>query len=1038
MSVAARRRLRTGLLLAWVLVLLPVGGPAAGADPDRVPVRTASHDDYGRLVFDLPPGGTWKLDRDGDQVVVRLGPGATMGATGKPPRNVRALSGGADRAELLIASGAVIETSHIGDRLVIDVHDPPAGKPPDPHADTHPDTHAETHAETHAATHPDKRADKHIETHAGKAVAANPPTPPSPPAAAAAPPAGAAHQAVPRPDGKPRAGKSNHTSAEPPPAETTRAEPPPKPAEPPAPSPAAAPPVPLVPDTKPLGPEAPAARQVAVTAAPLPEQQALDGPVSLQPLRAALPPAVAGSAIVLPFAHTTGAAMYTRGSTTIVVFDEVRPIDLKAQRNDRVFGSASIRLLPAATLLLLHLPGDRAASLSPTPQGWQVAILSTAPRVAAIVPSQANGRITLAADTPGSVVAIVDPDTGATLMVGTQLRSGQGVLTPRRGAGFTLLPTAQGVVVEPLDDRVVLRTAASGFFLGAEPDGLLLSPVAPDDDLVADALGLTRRFQFPAMPKEALYSHLVDQLDEIAAVPPQARGPRRVAAARSLLALGMGAEAQGMLQIAAAQAPLDSLSAEWAGLSGIAALLAGRADQSDGLMDPRLSNNDEVALWRAIRGAMRQEGSPRAASIMASTARLVLTYPAPIRRKILPIMLETMILGGEPKAASNLLARQKNEPGLDYARALLKEASGDVDGALAGLDAVTQSRDQYDSSRAAIRAVELRLSSGAIDAREAADRLDKMLYAWRGDNRELDLRERVAELRQQANEWAAALAVRRSIAEDFPDQAVPAHAKLLETFAALLKDDVADRLPPLELITLVDENADLLPASAEGEAMQARLADRLLALDLPKRADAVLQKLMISAPTGPSRATYGQRLSALRLREGDPMAALAALELSKAEALPDELAEKRTLVFASANARVGNIDIATAALAGLGTAAADDARASILEKAQDWPAAEQALQALVTKTVPAVEPLEDTHRRTILRLATAAARGGDSAALMDLRARFGTRMGEGPLANMFRLLTADPVRASGDLQRAANEMGLTRAISAGLQAAARP
>jgi hypothetical protein len=43
-------------------------------------------------------------------------------------------------------------------------------------------------------------------------------------------------------------------------------------------------------------------------------------------------------------------------------------------------------------------------------------------------------------------------------------------------------------------------------------------------------------------------------------------------------------------------------------------------------------------------------------------------------------------------------------------------------------------------------------------------------------------------------------------------------------------------------------------------------------------------------------------------------------------------------------------------------------------------------------------------------------------------------MGEGPLGDMFRLLTADPVRAVADLGRAKEEIGLVRGVPAGLKA----
>jgi hypothetical protein len=451
-------------------------------------------------------------------------------------------------------------------------------------------------------------------------------------------------------------------------------------------------------------------------------------------------------------------------------------------------------------------------------------------------------------------------------------------------------------------------------------------------------------------------------------------------------------------------------------------------------MDPRLSGTDEVALWRAIRDAIRQEGSPQDAAVMAATGRLALTYPAPIRDRILPVMLETMIQGGAPRAAATLLAQRKDDPRLAFARALLKQTDGDTAGALAGYDALAAGHDQRDRARAAVRAVELRLASGSIDALQAADQLDKLLYAWRGDGQELALRQRVAALRQQAGAWGAALATLRDAATDFPDNAPAIRSQLQDMFTTLLKGDTADHLTPLALVALVDANADLLPATPEGEAMQARLADRLLALDLPRRAEPLLEKLIKTAPTGQGRATFGARLAALRLREGNAQGALAALDASAADDIPDLLKEQRTLLFANASARTGNIAAAITALAAIGTAATDEARASILEKAQDWPAAEQALRDYVGKTVPDAGKLDDASLTSLVRLATAATRAGDDAALATLRNQYASRISSGPSGDMFLLLTEEPIRASGDLKRASQEAGLARSVSDRLKA----
>jgi hypothetical protein len=650
----------------------------------------------------------------------------------------------------------------------------------------------------------------------------------------------------------------------------------------------------------------------------------------------------------------------------------------------------------------------------------------------------ADGRLVLKAVAPGAVVTLADPGTGTTLLVGTQLRPGQGIAVRRRSVQFALLPTWQGVVVEAIADTLQLRPVQDGFVLTSSPSELAMSPPSDVADLLAHAVGLTRQFDFPAQSTTDLMQRLRLQVAEDATTPQLARGPRRQAVARTMISLGLGAEAQAVLQVAAADDPREAASLDNAALASIAALLAHRPAEANGLSDSRLSRADDVSLWRAVRLAELQEGSATAAAIFTSTLPLLLAYPSGVRDRVLPLVAETLVTGGEIGVAVALFDALKDDRKLDLARGMLQEAKGDNAAALGTYDRLAHSRDQSMHARGAVRAVQLRLASGVIDLKQAADQLDRLLYAWRGDQHERSLRGRLADLRAKTGAWRSALTLLRETETLFPDDKVAIHAELTDMFAALLRGDVAETLAPLELAALAEENADLLPQGAEGDALQARLADRLLALDLPKRAEPVLEKLMQAAPTAVGRATFGARLAALRLREVDVAGALAALSASAEPDLPAELAERRGLLLAAAHARRGDTDRALAVLASMSSAAADEARATIHERTNDWPAAQQALADYAAKTVPSEGKLDDGQRRTVLRLVTAAARAGDEAALTAIRQREGPRMESGPLADMFRLLTADPVRSVADLKRSGREAGLARDLPAQLKAVQSP
>jgi hypothetical protein len=743
------------------------------------------------------------------------------------------------------------------------------------------------------------------------------------------------------------------------------------------------------------------------------------------------------AAMLVPFEASVGAAAFPRADQAIVVFDARRPIDLSALRGDPAFGAAAVHLLAAGTELSFRLAPGRRVALRLLPAGWEVAI--RAPRRLAqgrrpqLQPQVQGGDLRLPARQVGRVVSLLDPETGAPLLVGTQRGDGAGLSVIRRAPQFELLPSWQGLAVEALSDRLVLRAAADGFILSVAGGHLALTPESVATGAMADAAMLTRRFRFPALPVAALARRLRRQMAAAARRPPLARGRRLRQAARTMIALGMGAEAGAVLRLAASEDPREGLAPAHVGLAAVAALLAGHPRRAGGIAAASLDGSDEIALWRAVRAAEIDPASAAAAQRFAATAPLILTYPAALRRWLLPLATETMIAGGERKAAARLLGRRPHDPLLALARGMLAAARGRTAAALAIYDRLAQGADRLLRFRAAIRAVALRLAAKQIGPAEAADALDRLRDAWRGGRRELALRETIARLRAKAGQWRRALAVLRHAGTDFPDARPALRAQMRRTFAAMLKDPRFDRLAPLRFVALLDANADLLPKGPAGEALEAKLADRLVALDLPDQAAPVLAKLMRGAPTPAGRAGFGARLAALRLRENDPAGALAALAESAAQPLPAALAGQRAVLAAEARAAEGHVTEAVASLRAMGTGPADKAAARIAAGAGDWAAAEQALRAYVGRALPASGRLDAAQRQVLLRLATAAVRAGDSAGVAALRGEQG-RMGTGPLADMFRLLTGPGVRTVADLARAGSDAALAGQLGHALKA----
>ena len=717
--------------------------------------------------------------------------------------------------------------------------------------------------------------------------------------------------------------------------------------------------------------------------------------MALAVTRATLAPGTPGAAVTVPFDRGVGLAAYRRGSVATVVFDQRKPIDVAPLHGDAVFAGAEVQELSAATVLRFTLPPDAEIRPSRVASGWRIWVGSPAAAQLAPIGTTVDGaRMTLTAAGAGAVVVVPDAETGSNLLVGTQAAPGQSIPVIRHAAEFSLLQTWQGVVVEPLSDRLALRVSDNGFVLssGSAGAGLALSVAGTADAALANAAALTRRFDFAALPRPMLLRRLQAATAGAAEQPPLARLKPRFEAAQTMISLGLAAEAQALLLLAVQDDPRAAQDPGVAGLTAIAALLAGRVTESVAIEDPALGNSDEMRLWRAARTATLEEGSPAAAAQFAATLPLLLAYPEALRARLLPLAGETMVLGGQAATAATLLAAEKDNAALGLARAMLLAVHADTAGALAAYDALGSGDDQLVAVRARLRAIELRLASGEIRPAAAAVAEERMLYAWRGDERERALRLRIAELRVGGGEWRQALTLLRESDKLFGPADPRFGAALRDTFARLIHDNTAEQLAPVELVELAQENADLLPDGPAGEAMVGRLADKLEALDLPRQADPVLERLIRAAPAVAAKGEFGARLAALRLENGNAAGSLAALSSSTGTGLSDSLSAQRTLIAARATLALGKPSEAMTLLAPLTSAAADEARATIAEKMPDWPTAEAAMLRVVAASVPAEGTLTSAQQQAVLRLTGDTSQAGDEAGLTSLRTRFATRI----------------------------------------------
>ena len=982
----------------WVaLGVALLGGWPARAET-TVPIKAGTHPGFSRLVFDFPRWAGWRMTRRGDVIGLRFSVALPFGPTPDLPPGVVALADGPGWARVTVTHGARVRRMHVGLRLVLDVTAtaaPPLPVPPSPLVSRRRRLLSRSGAVAGRGT--PGRAVGHTGPSGGGVAK---------PAAAAAAPATVAEAARPAtPVSASVAGVAAAGSG--------------------APSP-------------PVRPRPPVSAPAALLASSPRPNQALPvyglpgkpGPMALS-ARPAAPPAGSPGAMLVPFEVGVGAAAFRRRGQGVAVFDAARPIDLSALAGAKVFGAAKVHVLAGGTELTMPLRRGMRLALLRRSAGWLIVLTRHSPVGPVIRPLPVAAGLSLPLAAPGKTVSLLDPETGIPLLVGTERAAPVALRVTHRAPQFALLRSWRGVVVEALSDRLGLRPTVDGFLLAGR-GGLAVSPGGREATALADAALLTRSFYIPDLTTTVLSSRLRRQLRAAAARPPLARGPRLRRAAETMIALDMGAEAHALLHLAASEDPGEAARPEHAALAAIAAIEAGAPTKASAIDARSLPVTDEVAFWRGIRRALRDPRSPRAAQLLATTAPLALTYPRALRRSVLPIAIETMIRGGETQAAAHMLARRPNDKRLDLARAMLDAAQGRTGAALAIYDRLRDSPDRLTAFRAATRAVALRLDMHAISPAQAAHKLDQLRDGWRGGKRELHLLETLASLRARAGQWTRALALLRHTIRDFPKARPRLRAEMRRLFAAALADAKLDRAPPLQYVAFVNANADLLPKGKAGLPLAGKLADRLLALDLPDQAAPLLARLAREAPTAPARARFGARLAELRLDQGNATVAARALAVTAASDLPPGLASRRAILAARIDAAQGHVPEAEAALLKLNAASADRAAAAIATRAGDWKGAVAALAAEAAITVPPSGSLSPERRQLLLRLATARVRAGDMAGLAAMRADQ-ARMGTGPLADLFRLLTAPGVRSPDQIGRA----GATAALAAGVGQALR-
>ncbi len=743
----------------------------------------------------------------------------------------------------------------------------------------------------------------------------------------------------------------------------------------------------------------------------------------------ATPPAGAKKAVSLVFEwpEPVGAAVFRREPYVWVVFDKRAELNLAALRTAGADVVTMIEQLPVGSGTVVRMiPKD---GLSPhvarEGSNWVVRFehgpISPQVPIALRVRAEADQgtQLELPVSEFGQIIHIPDPDVGDMIIAATVRAVGHGIAGRRRYPEFELLPSAQGVGMEPLSDDVDIRNAGDRGLVVSAPGGLQISNVNQGAAKTGSYLG-PRIFNLASWwgPKdESFIPARQAMFAAVIAAKPERRDDARLDIARFYFARGFGAEALGVLRtIEYANQDMAS-QPEFHALKGAVQVLMDRPYEArKALLDPSLDQYQEIELWRGSMFLESEEPKKAAAHFRAGEPALS-SYPDPIRSRLAIQLVEASLADLDVETAArwlDQLAHEKDKLPRDlaarmlYDQGVLARDNRKLDDAVKIWTKATEGDDRWAAAHAEYALIDLGLQQETMTPDEAIKRLDRLRFQWRGDDLELDVLQRLGKLYLAKNEYRKGLTTLRTAVTYFPEKkrAKSIAKTMSDAFRKLHLAGEADRLPPLKALALYDDFRELTPAGPEGDLMIQRLADRLVAVDLLDRAASLLSHQVRYRLKGEGRARVGAKLALILLLDRNPKGALAALRNSFQPNLPYDVEDDRRRIRAKATMELGRYEDAIALLAGDVSREADLLRASIYWGTKDYGEAAKVLQRL------AGDPLEDgaypdDQARYILNWAVALRLKRDDAGIKMLRELYGPGMGKSKLADAFSYITSD-------------------------------
>lgn len=744
-----------------------------------------------------------------------------------------------------------------------------------------------------------------------------------------------------------------------------------------------------------------------------------------------------------PWQQEVFAAAFIRFDMLWVVFETKTIVDhtrLNQYLGDRILSVNQIDS-PDKTILMYELKAGQNLEVHKADSTWVVNLSAT--HTDATLPiavgQQTSGkneeRIFFPAVNLGSITTIDDPLIGDQIAVVPLLTSSQGVHKERIYTEFVALETAQGIAVQLVADDLQIRRLRKGVLVSRQ-SGLALSKSrlssklsrsgerGDDEDNPEKLIDLPLWKKGP-LEGEDYITNRHELLYQLSIVSSDERNEARWNLARFYLGNGAAADALGVLDIMKSHEPDLVESSDFRAVYGVTNIFLRRYGQGVKYLTHKTLVAEPISLlWRAIANQGFGHNKEALEDFHRGADFMVVHEPKDRARILLAAIRaahgvedyafmksQLSILKLYPMNADNLTE-------VEYWEAMMTQKDGNVLQAESELTAVIKKKSRRTMAWAMLELVNSQHSTGKIDATEAIDQLEKLRFAWRGDDFELDLLARLGELYFELQEYDTGLEILKQAATYFTKSRKTRELTniMSKVYRDLFLNKKADDLSPIKSVALYMKFAELTPLGTEGDLMARRLANRLVSLDLLRQAEDILNHQIKHRLKGIPQAVVASRLAVIYILDAKPDEAMKILRATRQAQIPEDVEDGRIKIEARALIELGSYEEAEVLIEDKSGADVDELRSDIYWKGEDWIKFIRHSEILLARS-DQKDGLSTPDRQTILRLAVAFSLNEDKGGISALRDRYLTPMSNGLYAETFDVITAKHIRSGQDVRQ---------------------